>query len=71
MPAGQVPETRHVVYSNFADLAVFYDERTGKVKVLSALDNLGKGAAAQALQSLNLMAGLPEGEGLLSPGAAI
>ncbi len=71
MPAGQVPETRHVAYTNFADLAVFTDVRTGKVKVLSAIDNLGKGAAAQAVQTLNVMAGLPESEGLDLPGASI
>lgn len=71
MPPGAVPETRHVAYTNFADLAVFADERTGKVKVLSAIDNLGKGAAAQAVQALNLMAGLPETEGLVTAGAAI
>jgi N-acetyl-gamma-glutamyl-phosphate reductase len=71
MPAGQVPETRNVVYSNFADLAVFYDSRTRKVKVLSAIDNLGKGAAAQAVQAMNLMAGLPEATGLLAAGAVL
>lgn len=71
LPAGQLPETRNVIYTNFADLAVFTDLRTGKVKVLSAIDNLGKGAAAQAVQALNLMAGLPEAEGLAFPGAAI
>jgi len=71
MPAGQVPETRNVAYTNFADLAVFADVRTGKAKVLSAIDNLGKGAAAQAVQALNLMAGLPETAGLEFAGAAI
>jgi N-acetyl-gamma-glutamyl-phosphate reductase len=71
LPAGKIPETRHVAYSNFADISVHYDEHTGKVIILSAIDNLGKGAAAQAVQSLNLMAGLPETEGLLSPGSAI
>lgn len=64
LPAGQVPETKHVAYTNFADLAVFADSRTGKVKILSAIDNLGKGASAQAVQALNLMAGLPETAGL-------
>lgn len=64
LPAGQIPETKHVAYTNFADLAVFADSRTGKVKILSAIDNLGKGASAQAVQALNLMAGLPETAGL-------
>ncbi len=71
MPEGSVPETKNVAYTNFADLAVFTDAHTGKVKILSAIDNLGKGAAAQAVQALNLMAGLKETEGLLAVGAAI
>lgn len=61
---GQLPETRHLNGSNFCHIACAADERTGKLKILSAIDNLGKGAAAQAVQSLNLMAGLPESEGL-------
>ena len=71
LPAGQYPETRQVSYTNFADLAVTADARTGKVKVICAIDNLGKGAAAQAVQALNLMAGYPEHEGLALPGGAI
>lgn len=71
LPAGQSPETRHVAYTNFIDLALFHDCRTGKLKILSALDNLGKGAAAQAVQALNLMAGLPETEGLKTAGATL
>jgi len=71
MPQGQTPETRHVAYTNFADIAVYTDTRTGKVKVLSAIDNLGKGASAQAVQALNVMAGLSEKEGLDLPGASI
>lgn len=71
LPAGQLPETRHVAYTNFADLAVVADKRTGKVKVLSAIDNLGKGAAAQAVQALNLMAGFAEQEGLAAAGGCI
>jgi N-acetyl-gamma-glutamyl-phosphate reductase len=71
LPAGQFPETRQVAYTNFADLAVTADARTGKVKVICAIDNLGKGAAAQAVQALNLMAGHPEHEGLVLPGGAI
>jgi len=71
MSGGHLPETRNVAYTNFADLAVFADARTGKVKVLSAIDNLGKGAAAQAVQALNLMAGCPETSGLAVGGNAI
>lgn len=71
MPEGHLPETRHVTGTNFADIAVFADKRTGKVKVISAIDNLGKGAAGQAVQALNLMAGLPETAGLEVAGFAI
>ncbi len=71
LPDGQSPETRHVSYTNFVDLAWFYDRHTGKLKILSALDNLGKGAAAQAVQALNVMAGLPETEGLITAGGVL
>ena len=71
MPEGQAPETRNVAYTNFIDLALFHDVRTGKVKILSAIDNLGKGAAAQAVQALNIMAGVPEDEGLIAAGSMI
>ena len=68
---GQTPETRHVAYTNFIELALFHDARTGKLKILSAIDNLGKGAAAQAVQALNLMAGISETEGLGVAGCMI
>jgi len=71
LPAGQLPETRHVAYTNFCDIAVTADNRTGKVKVFSAIDNLGKGAAGQALQALNIMAGLDERDGLIAAAGSI
>ena len=71
VPDNHLPETRSVTGTNFADLAVFSDRRTGKVKIISAIDNLGKGAAGQAVQALNLMAGLAETAGLEVPGFAI
>ena len=40
------------------------DERTGRIIMMGAMDNLGKGAAGQAVQSMNLMFGMPEAEGL-------
>lgn len=64
LPPGSAPETKNVSYSNFIDISIFTDTRTGKVKVLSAQDNLGKGAASQAVQALNVMQGYPEGLGL-------
>lgn len=59
-----LPDTKNVVGTNFCDIAVRFDDRCGKVLLLAAEDNLVKGAAGQAVQNLNLMAGLPETEGL-------
>lgn len=64
LPLKSLPETKNVSHSNFIDISVFADQRTGKVKVLSAQDNLGKGASSQAVQALNAMQGYPEGTGL-------
>ena len=60
-----LPDVKNVNYTNFCDIAVRHDARTGRLIILSALDNLVKGAAGQAVQNFNLMAGFPEGEGLL------
>jgi N-acetyl-gamma-glutamyl-phosphate reductase len=61
----QPPDTKNVAATNFCDIAVFEDPRTGRVVLLSVLDNLVKGAAGQAVQNFNIMAGLPETAGLL------
>ena len=61
---GVCPETRWVEGSNFVDVAVRTDSRTGRVIMMGAMDNLVKGAAGQAVQNMNLMFGLPETEGL-------
>jgi N-acetyl-gamma-glutamyl-phosphate reductase len=53
-----------VTRTNFIDIGWQHDERTGRLLLLSAEDNLGKGAASQAVQSFNLMSGLEEGIGL-------
>lgn len=58
------PQTRWVVGSNRCLISVAVDERTGKVVVLSAIDNLMKGAAGQAVQCANLMLGIDETAGL-------
>jgi N-acetyl-gamma-glutamyl-phosphate reductase len=71
LPPGLFPETRSTTGTNFADLGLHLDLRTGRVTVLCAIDNLGKGAAAQALQALNLMAGFDETEGLRLPALAL
>ena len=59
------PETRWVEGSNFVDVNFKIDERTGRIIVMGALDNLVKGAAGQAVQNMNIMFGLPEDEGLM------
>lgn len=63
----ELPQTRATAGSNFCDIAVRYDAERQLAVVVSALDNLVKGAAGQAIQNLNLMHGLPETEGLLQP----
>lgn len=59
------PATKNVRASNFCDLGWHIDERTGRVIVLSAIDNLVKGAAGQALQNFNIACGFDEKTGLL------
>ncbi len=62
---GGCPDTKHVVGTNFLDIGWSHDSRTGRLILLSAEDNLGKGAAGQAVQSFNLMCGFEETTGLL------
>ena len=62
------PETKWATGSNAAFLSARYDERTGTVVALAAIDNLGKGAAGQMIQCANLMLGLDEGTGLSNMG---
>jgi N-acetyl-gamma-glutamyl-phosphate reductase len=62
------PNPRHVRGSNFCDVNVFLDTRTGVVITVAAIDNLVKGAAGQAIQAMNLMFNLPETTGLMAPG---
>lgn len=64
-PAGHVPDLRAVVRTNFCDIGVKLDPATGRAVVVSAIDNLVKGAAGQAVQNLNLALGFAETEGLL------
>ncbi|MDA0738674.1 MAG: N-acetyl-gamma-glutamyl-phosphate reductase [Nitrospirae bacterium] len=54
--------------SNFCDISMVADSRTGNIITVAAIDNLVKGAAGQAIQSMNLMMGYPEDTGLASPG---
>lgn len=70
LPAGQQPHTSATAGTNAAHLQVAVDRSAGRVIVVCALDNLGKGAAGQAVQNANLMLGLPETAGLTADGVA-
>ena len=64
-PPGQVPDLHAVAHTNFCDIGWKYDPETRRTVVVSAIDNLGKGAAGQAIQNMNLALGYPETAGLL------
>jgi N-acetyl-gamma-glutamyl-phosphate reductase len=64
---GERPATRAVVGSNFCDLTVVADTRTGRAVCVSAIDNLGKGGSANGVQNLNIMSGWSERAGLQAP----
>jgi N-acetyl-gamma-glutamyl-phosphate reductase len=64
-PAGRLPELQHVVRTNFCDIGFAFDPEGERLVIVSCLDNLGKGAAGQAVQNLNGMLGYPEATGLL------
>ena len=70
LPAGVWPQTSSVGGTNSAQLQVALDEHSGRAVVVSAIDNLGKGAAGQALQNANLVLGLSEQSGLTVNGVA-
>ncbi len=64
LPEGSFPQTKWVQGTNFAALGYKVDGRTGRVVVSTAIDNLGKGAAGQGIQNMNLLFGFEENEGL-------
>ena len=70
LPEGRWPSTAATAGSNAAALQVAADTRAGRAVVVAAIDNLGKGAAGQAVQCANLMLGLPETAGLTANGVA-
>jgi N-acetyl-gamma-glutamyl-phosphate reductase len=70
LPEGDVPHTAATFGSNSAHLQGYVDIDSGRIIVMSAIDNLGKGAAGQAVQNANLMLGLPETAGLAVDGVA-
>ena len=64
LPLGAVANLRDVKYSNYCDISLHIDKRTGTLIVVSTIDNMVKGAAGQAVQNMNLMLGIPEDTGL-------
>jgi N-acetyl-gamma-glutamyl-phosphate reductase len=64
---GESPTTRSVVGSNYCDVTVVADSRTGRAVCVSAIDNLGKGGSANGVQNLNVMMGWTERTGLEAP----
>lgn len=63
-PCGTIATLKDVKYSNFCDLSIHQDPRTNRIIVVSAIDNMVKGAAGQAIQNMNLLCGFPETMGL-------
>jgi N-acetyl-gamma-glutamyl-phosphate reductase len=64
LAAGKLPETKQVSGTNFCDIGLHLDKRTGRIIVITAIDNLMKGASGQAVQNLNLMMGWEQDLGL-------
>jgi len=65
LTGSELPEIKHVAYSNFCDIGWRVDEASGRLVIVSVIDNLIKGAAGQAVQNLNILLGLDERAGLL------
>ena len=68
LPLGDFPNVRNVRGSNFCDIGVYADQRTGRAVVVTAIDNLVKGASGQAVQNMNLMMEFDETDGLKAAG---
>ena len=64
LPKGAVADVKTVQYSNFVDISIHVDQRAGLLVAISAIDNMVKGAAGQAVQNMNLVFGLDETTGL-------
>jgi N-acetyl-gamma-glutamyl-phosphate reductase len=64
-PKDGLPDTLHVRGTNYCDIGVKLDDRNNRLIIISAIDNLVKGAAGQAVQNMNIMLGIDETEGLL------
>ena len=64
LPQGTLPGTAFVRGSNFCDISPLVDQRSGRIIIVSAIDNLVKGASGQAVQNMNIVCGFPETMGL-------
>lgn len=64
-PEGKIPELQDVTHTNFCDIGFALDASGERLVIVSCLDNLGKGAAGQAVQNMNVMRGYPEATGLI------
>jgi N-acetyl-gamma-glutamyl-phosphate reductase len=71
LPEGAAPDLARVVGTDAAEVALFEDRATGRAIVVCALDNLGKGAAGQAVQNANLALGLDQTAGLRLHGVLV
>ena len=71
LPIGSLPKTASLTGTNHVQIQVTVDEHTSRLVVSVALDNLGKGAAAQAIQSANIMCGFDEAAGLAFDGLGV
>ncbi len=71
LPEGVVPELGRVQHTDMAEIGVFADRFTDRTIVICAIDNLGKGAAGQAVQNVNRVFGLPETSGLRLSGVLV
>jgi len=70
LPEGTLPATGNIIGSNAAHLQVVTDRKAGRIYAFAAIDNLNRGTAGQAVQSLNIALGLPEDAGLTKIGVA-
>lgn len=64
LPQGSVANLKNVRMSNYCDISLHFDQRAGRIILVSAIDNMVKGAAGQAIQNMNLVCGLQEDTGL-------
>ena len=65
LPDGSNADIHNIKYSNFCDISLHFDKRTNTLIAISAIDNMVKGAAGQAIQNMNIIFGLDEKTGLV------